>query len=238
MARNLLTEQSFLDFMLNFFLAWLVVLSDNNSKQFGPRSGPTECWSWSGSKLFDTLIVFLKDFFEKVNFEKKSASTKAWNITQYAELKCVQPCQKTTQVSMAAYYLNGCIQNKKHLLKDIPFQVTFYIISKFKLSHTSDLCFWWSYQNSCIVLMRSPISHVHEQNAFVQTIDMLCRHLLKGTVILSTNKNSFFSALSDTSQKFNYAYWLSNIHNHKIMGESSKFPKSWTLETQKFKTAR
>ena len=25
---------------------------------------------WSGSKLFDTMIVFLKEFFEKVNFQK------------------------------------------------------------------------------------------------------------------------------------------------------------------------
>ena len=33
-------------------------------KQFRPRSGPTECWSWSGSKLLDTLIVFVKEFFE------------------------------------------------------------------------------------------------------------------------------------------------------------------------------
>ena len=32
-------------------------------KQFGPRSGPTNCWAWSGSKLFDTLMVFLKEFF-------------------------------------------------------------------------------------------------------------------------------------------------------------------------------
>ena len=39
-------------------------------KQFGPRSGLTKCqaWSGSGSKLFDTLIVFEKD-----NFEKRSA---------------------------------------------------------------------------------------------------------------------------------------------------------------------
>ena len=42
-------------------------------KQFGPRSGPTELRSWSGSKPFDTLIEFLKEFFEKVNFEKKVA---------------------------------------------------------------------------------------------------------------------------------------------------------------------
>ena len=47
--------------------------ADNLCKQFGHRSGLTECRSWSGSKLFDTLIVLLKEFFEKGNFEKKSA---------------------------------------------------------------------------------------------------------------------------------------------------------------------
>ena len=42
-------------------------------KQFGPRSGPTECQSWSGSKLFDTC-----------KFGKKSADDKkAWKITQH-----------------------------------------------------------------------------------------------------------------------------------------------------------
>ena len=35
----------------------LVSSADNLCKQFGPRSG---------SKLFDTLIVFLKEFFLKV----------------------------------------------------------------------------------------------------------------------------------------------------------------------------
>ena len=49
--------------------------ADNLCKQFGPRSGPTECRSWSGSKLFDTLIVFLKEFFEKVDFEKNQQTT-------------------------------------------------------------------------------------------------------------------------------------------------------------------
>ena len=32
----------------------------NLCKLSGPRSGLTECRSWSGSKLFDTMIVFLK----------------------------------------------------------------------------------------------------------------------------------------------------------------------------------
>ena len=31
---------------------------------------PNKTSAWSGSKLFDTLMVFLKDFFEKVNFRK------------------------------------------------------------------------------------------------------------------------------------------------------------------------
>ena len=44
-------------------------------KQFGPKSRPTFCRSWSGSKWFDTLIVFLKEFLEKVNFEKSQQTT-------------------------------------------------------------------------------------------------------------------------------------------------------------------
>ena len=53
--------------------------ADNLGKQFGLRSGPTN----PGSKLFDILMVFLKEFFQKVNFEKKSADNKkAWKITQ------------------------------------------------------------------------------------------------------------------------------------------------------------
>ena len=46
--------------------------ADNLNKYFGIRSGPTECPSWSGSKPFDTLILFLQDFFEKFNFVKVS----------------------------------------------------------------------------------------------------------------------------------------------------------------------
>ena len=44
--------------------------------QFGPRSGPTFCRSWFGYKMFDTLIVFLKEFFEKVPFKKVSRRPK------------------------------------------------------------------------------------------------------------------------------------------------------------------
>ena len=47
--------------------------ADNLCKQFGPRSGTvtTKCWAWSGSKLFDTLMVFLKVIFRKSWFLKK-----------------------------------------------------------------------------------------------------------------------------------------------------------------------
>ena len=48
-------------------LSLLVLSADNIFKQFGSRSG---------SKLFDTLIVFLKEFFEKSDFEKYQHTTK------------------------------------------------------------------------------------------------------------------------------------------------------------------
>ena len=38
------------------------------------------------NKLFDTLIVFWKEFFEKVNFEKsQQMTTEAWKISKHAE---------------------------------------------------------------------------------------------------------------------------------------------------------
>ena len=57
-------------------LCVLVSSADNLSKMFGPRPGPTKCRACSGSKLFDTLKVFLKEFFQKDDFEKKSADDK------------------------------------------------------------------------------------------------------------------------------------------------------------------
>ena len=45
----------------------LVLFADNFCKKFGPRSGPAKCRAWSASKLFDTLIVFLKKLLERVN---------------------------------------------------------------------------------------------------------------------------------------------------------------------------
>ena len=53
-----------------------VTPADNLGKQFGPKSGPTIRPACSGSKLFNILMVFFKNFFKKVNFEKKSADDK------------------------------------------------------------------------------------------------------------------------------------------------------------------
>ena len=50
---------------LNIYLQ--VFSADNFRKQFGPRSGPTKCRAWSGSKLFDTLMVLEKLILKKVN---------------------------------------------------------------------------------------------------------------------------------------------------------------------------
>ena len=67
---------------------WLLLLSAHNlCEQFGPRSGPTE------SKLFDTLLTFLKELFEKVKFEKKSADDNK-NMKYYPEYKSQGPAQE------------------------------------------------------------------------------------------------------------------------------------------------
>ena len=54
----------------------LVLSADNFCKQIGSRSGPTKGRAWSGSKLFDTQMVFITDSFREVDFEKKAADDK------------------------------------------------------------------------------------------------------------------------------------------------------------------
>ena len=46
------------------WMSWSIILE---CKKLGPRSTPT----WSGSKLFDNLTVFLKEVLEKFNFENE-----------------------------------------------------------------------------------------------------------------------------------------------------------------------
>ena len=45
----------------------------------------TDYQSWSRSKLFDTLIVLLKDFFLKRILKKSEDANKAFKITQNAK---------------------------------------------------------------------------------------------------------------------------------------------------------
>ena len=55
-------------------LAATFIVADNICKQLGTRSGLTKCQSWSWSKQFGTLVVFLKEFFKKkIILKKKSA---------------------------------------------------------------------------------------------------------------------------------------------------------------------
>ena len=54
----------------------LVSSSHNLCKQIGPRSDPTTRGAWSRSNLFDTWMVFLKEFFEKVYFENDKKARK------------------------------------------------------------------------------------------------------------------------------------------------------------------
>ena len=61
----------------NTLTLYLLVLSaDSFCKQFETRLGPTQCRAWSGSKLFATLMVLLKEFFEKAVLEKNQQTTK------------------------------------------------------------------------------------------------------------------------------------------------------------------
>ena len=42
--------------------------ADNLCKQFGPRPGLTKCQAWSGSKMFDTRMVFKKSSIQRVKY--------------------------------------------------------------------------------------------------------------------------------------------------------------------------
>ena len=71
---------------LNFKTLHLPVPSaDNLCKQFKSLSGWKRCRAWFGSKLFDTQIVFQKEFLGTIDFENRwSKSIK--NYPEYKEL--------------------------------------------------------------------------------------------------------------------------------------------------------
>ena len=79
----------------------------NLGKQFGPRSGPTNRRAWSGSKLFDILMVFLKEFFQKVNFEKNQQTTK--KREKLPSMQWVKPESATENFcgKLHAYYMQS-----------------------------------------------------------------------------------------------------------------------------------
>ena len=54
----------------------------NLCKQIGPRTGMTKCRSWSGCNLFDTQLVFLKNFSIFLILKKIGRQQKAWKISQ------------------------------------------------------------------------------------------------------------------------------------------------------------
>ena len=63
-TKPVMTESLPISDLCDTLTVCLLVSSDDNfCKQFGSRSGPTR----SRSKLFDTLMVFLKDVFENKN---------------------------------------------------------------------------------------------------------------------------------------------------------------------------
>ena len=59
-----------------FTVCLLVSSMDNLCKQFGPRSGMTKCPALSVSKLYNTLMVFLKETFENGYFEERKSAVK------------------------------------------------------------------------------------------------------------------------------------------------------------------
>ena len=68
----------------------LVSSADNICEQFGPRSG---------SKLFDTLMVFLKEFFETFDFEKnQQTTTKRENFPRRQRVKFIQKISKHARI--------------------------------------------------------------------------------------------------------------------------------------------
>ena len=55
-------------------------------------------FAWSEFNLFDTLMVFLKEFFERVYHEKNQQKKKSIQITQQAKSKD-DPCLDTVYIT-------------------------------------------------------------------------------------------------------------------------------------------
>ena len=88
--------------------------ADNLCAQFGPRSGLHKVGPDldSGSKLFDTSMIFLKEFFEKDDFEKNQQTTK-----KHAKLPRMQRIKKKILLTeeLSSSMLSGLRGEKKGL---------------------------------------------------------------------------------------------------------------------------
>ena len=84
--------------------------ADNICKQFGIRPGRTKCRAWSGSKMFDTLMVFLIFFPKKFNFEIKQQTTK-----KHAKLPRRQSVKSWQKKAKNQFCPNLCTNNIKHI---------------------------------------------------------------------------------------------------------------------------
>ena len=71
-----------------FYAPPIFILSsaDNFCKQIGPRSGPTKCWAWSGSNLFDAQMYFL-NLFRKSGLKKSADNKKHEKISEAQRVK-------------------------------------------------------------------------------------------------------------------------------------------------------
>ena len=126
-SRNLpdLTEQVYFIFLSS---------AGNLCKQFVPRSAPTEClswsgfyWSWSGSKVFDTLALMFMKKIEKVNFEKEISRWKQmhekspsmqiinWHLRVRQNMYLLTSVDGTPS-QMTAFYMKCCPCHLHHVI--------------------------------------------------------------------------------------------------------------------------
>ena len=106
--------------------------ADNLCKQFESKSRPTERRSWPGFKLFDTLIMFLKEFFEKIIFEKKTADDKSMKnyqaeLTYYCMIPWISVIQGPVQLYKLASYKINLFYMLTHLAYRVNAKITWYI---------------------------------------------------------------------------------------------------------------
>ena len=101
-------QQPALDNLTLCLLVLSSISSDNFCKQFGPNSGLTKGPAWSGSKLFDAL----KELFEKVHFEKKSAKRQRL-VQNFPECRSNRPCLYYSTLYIFCFFYAANFENLK-----------------------------------------------------------------------------------------------------------------------------